>query len=125
MTESELDADALYRVRIDTSPEGVTAIDERSTMLLANRAMEAMFGRPAEQLVGRALTELMPARIRPMHEHGMSRYVESGRRTRDWHRVGTIGLRASGEEFPIEISFGEARIHGVRLPRQRSRRQRS
>ena len=114
MTESELDADALYRVLIDASPEGVTAIDERSTILLANRAMQELFGRPADELVGRALTELMPERLRPVHEHGMARYIATGRRTLDWHRISATGLRANGEEFPIEISFGEARIDGAR-----------
>ncbi len=114
MTESELDADALYRVLIDASPEGVTAIDERNTILLANRAMEEIFGRPAHELVGRALTELMPPRVQAMHEHGMSRYLETGSRTRDWRRISSTGLRANGEEFPIEISFGEARIGGAR-----------
>ena len=114
MTELEFDADALYRVLIDASPEGVTAIDERSTILLANRAMEEIVGRPAEQLVGHALTDLMPEQIQPMHEHGMSRDIESGRRTLDWRGISTTGLRASGEEFPIEISFGEARIRGTR-----------
>lgn len=110
MTHSVLDAESLYRVLIEASPEGVVAIDEASIILLVNQSMERMFGRTSADLVGRPLTELMPARIRASHEAGISRYVMTGRRTVPWRDLRTIGLRADGVEFPIEISFGEAEI---------------
>jgi PAS domain S-box-containing protein len=96
-----------FRALTENSSFAVISIDETSTIRYANDATEALFGYPTTDLVGEPLTKLMPARFREAHLEGLSRYLSEGARTVDWDGLELAGLRADGEEFPVEISFGE------------------
>ncbi|WP_435066305.1 PAS domain S-box protein [Halobaculum sp. EA56] len=96
-----------FRALTENSPFAVISIDETSTIRYANDATEALFGYPTTDLVGEPLTKLIPARFREAHLEGLSQYLSDGRRTVDWDGLELAGLRADGEEFPVEVSFGE------------------
>jgi PAS domain S-box-containing protein len=96
-----------FRALTENSPFAVISIDETSTIRYANDATEELFGFPTTDLVGEPLTMLMPARFREAHFDGLSQYLSEGTRTVDWDGLELAGLRADGEEFPVEISFGE------------------
>jgi C4-dicarboxylate-specific signal transduction histidine kinase len=42
-----------------------------------------------------------------LHEAGFRRYLETGERHLNWQGAEFTALRATGEEFPVEVSFGE------------------
>jgi len=96
-----------FRALTENSSIAVISIDETSTIRYANDATEALFGHPTTDLIGEPLTKLMPARFREAHLDGLSHYLSDGRRTVDWDGLELAGLGADGEEFPVEISFGE------------------
>ncbi|MXR43025.1 PAS domain S-box protein [Halobaculum sp. WSA2] len=96
-----------FRALTENSSFAVISIDETSTIRYANDATEALFGYPTTDLVGEPLTKLMPTRFREAHLKGLSRYLSEGARTVDCDGLELAGLRADGEEFPVEISFGE------------------
>ena len=91
---------------LDSAMDGIVTVDERQHIVLYNRAAEKIFGWPALQVMGRPLEMLIPQRFRGSHASHMRRFGEIGvtsRRMGD----GTLihGLRANGEEFPIDASI--------------------
>jgi PAS domain S-box-containing protein len=100
-------SEARYRVVVETASDAVVSIDEHGTIILANPATNRIFGRNPEELTGKPLTVLMPGAMRNHHETGLKRYLETGTRHLNWQGIELTALRANGEEFPVEVSFGE------------------
>jgi PAS domain S-box-containing protein len=96
-----------YRVVAETASDAIVVIDEDSRILFINSAAEKIFGYARAEMVGQRLTMLMPERLREVHAASLERYLETGRRGLDWSSIQLPGLHASGEEIPLEISFGE------------------
>ena len=115
MTISVPSVDGLYRALIAAAPDGIIAIDAESTIMLANPALERMFGHPLTDLVGEKLVKLMPTALGHRHREGINRYMRTGHRRLDWRGTRATGLHADGTEIPIEISFGEADLDGTHL----------
>jgi PAS domain S-box-containing protein len=59
------------------------------------------------ELIGQPLTVLMPEFMRNLHENGFRRYLGTGQRHLNWQGTELTALRKNGEEFPVEVSFGE------------------
>src|SRR5829696_3320574 len=57
---------------------------------------------------------LMPEYLRHLHHAGLGRYVETGRKHIAWEAVELPGLHKSGQEIPLELSFGEFTRDGQR-----------
>jgi len=96
-----------YRVVVETLNDAIVTIDEDSTILIANRATERVFGYSPGELRGRSLTELMPERLRPLHVEALVRYTGSLKQRIRWDRLELTGLHKAGHEIPLEVSFGE------------------
>ncbi|HET7479645.1 MAG TPA: PAS domain S-box protein [Rubrobacteraceae bacterium] len=96
-----------YRVVTETASDAIVMIDEKNRVLFTNSAVENVFGYTSEELIGQQLTMLMPPRLRSVHEASVKRYLQTGRRRLNWRSVQITGLHKSGEEIPLEISFGE------------------
>jgi PAS domain S-box-containing protein len=101
-----------YRTVVETGTDAVVNIDEDSKILFVNPATTNMFGYELSELIGRALTMFMPESLRELHKAGVRRYLATDQRHMNWQGVELIGLRKNGEEFPVEISFGETRKQG-------------
>lgn len=114
LTEKELaelrEVEARSRIVMDTVSDAIITIDEESAILFANPAVEKVFGYAPDELRGLRLTLLMPDYLRHLHEAGMDRYLETGRRHINWQGVELPGLHKSGAEISLEISFGEFRL---------------
>jgi two-component system cell cycle sensor histidine kinase/response regulator CckA len=95
-----------YRIVAETATDAILTIDERSTILFANSATEAVFGYPPEQLVGGELAMLIPE---------ASNHLLTGTGALGPRRLELRGLHRSGAEIPIEVSFGEYRRGGRHL----------
>lgn len=50
----------------------------------------------------------MPEFMRKLHTAGLERDVKTGHRHLNWRGTELVALRKNGEEFPVEVSFGEA-----------------
>jgi PAS domain S-box-containing protein len=103
------ESEGLYRAISETAADGIVVIDEQSRIVTANRAMEQIFGYPAEALVSQPLKMLMPERMHAAHERAMQRFVDTGQKKISWSGVELPGLHLDGTEIPLEISFGAAR----------------
>ena len=104
-----------YRLVVETASDAVISLDETSAILLANPATTRIFGYDPAELIGKPLTMLMPEFLRKLHEGGFKRYLATGQRHINWQGTELIGLRKNGQEFPVEVSFGELIQDGHRV----------
>src|SRR3984957_8908567 len=104
-----------YRLVVETAPDAVISIDETGAILFANPATARTFGYDPTELIGKPLTILMPEFLRKLHEKGFSRYLATGQRHINWQGTELTALRKNGQEFPVEISFGELSRDGHKV----------
>jgi PAS domain S-box-containing protein len=104
-----------YRVMVETASDAVVCMDARGAILLANPATTRVFGYEPAELIGKSLTVLMPEFLRKLHEDGFRRYLATGQRHINWQGTELTGLRKNGQEFPVEISFGEVTADGHQI----------
>ncbi len=104
-----------YRLVVETAPDAVISIDESGAILFANPATARIFGYDPTELIGKSLTVLMPEFLRKLHERGFSRYLATGQRHINWQGTELTALRKGGQEFPVEISFGELSREGHKV----------
>jgi PAS domain S-box-containing protein len=105
-------SEASYRSVVEVATDAVVTIDRNSRILFANSAASKMFGYALQELIGESLTILMPDYLRELHKAGLQRFVSTGQRHINWEGTELIGLKRNGEEFPVEVAFGEATTEG-------------
>ena len=104
-----------YRTVVETATDAVVSIGEDSKVLFVNPATTKIFGYDTSELIGRPLMMLMPESLRKLHEAGFRRYLATGERHLNWQGAEVTGLRKNGQEFPVEVSFGEMISNGRKV----------
>jgi PAS domain S-box-containing protein len=106
-TEALTQSEAQFRIMAESACDALFTIDQESTILYCNAAVERIFGYAPSELVGRKLTIVMPEYLRHVHEHSLRRYIQSGEKHIPWENVPLPGLHKDGREIPLLLSFGE------------------
>jgi PAS domain S-box-containing protein len=101
-----------HRVIVEAAHDVVVSMDEKGAILLANPATRRIFGYDPVEIVGKPMTMLMPEMMRKLHENGFRRYLATGKRHLNWQGVEVTAQRKDGQEFPVEVSFGELTSDG-------------
>jgi two-component system, LuxR family, sensor kinase FixL len=104
-----------HRVIVEAANDAVISMDEKGDILLANPATSRIFGYDLAEIVGKPMTILMPEMMRKLHENGFKRYLTTGKRHLNWQGVEVTAQRKDGQEFPVEVSFGELTSDGHKL----------
>jgi len=101
---------------IDSAMDPIITIDEEQRVVLFNQAAETVFRWPRAAVIGQSLDRLLPARFRGTHHRHIEHFGKTGVTTR---RMGgpaiLAGLRADGEEFPMEASISQHIENGKKL----------
>jgi PAS domain S-box-containing protein len=93
---------------VHSAMDAIVSVDGQQRIVLFNPAAEQMFGHREESMLGGSLDELIPERFRAAHREHISRFAASGLTSRRMNRLGSVwGLRANGEEFPLEASIAQ------------------
>ncbi len=101
---------------INSAMDGVITVDENQRILLFNEAAEKMFGCPASEAVGQSIERFIPERFRDTHREHIHAFGETNSDTRVMGGPRAIrGLRANGEEFPVEASISKVEAGGQKL----------
>jgi PAS domain S-box-containing protein len=86
--------------------DAILIVDEDYRIVLFNEAAERMFRCPATLAIGQPLDNLIPPRYRLAHREYFRAFAETHVTRRSMGNLSPItGLRADGEEFPIEVSI--------------------
>jgi PAS domain S-box-containing protein len=101
---------------INSAMDAVIAVDAQQRVVLFNPAAERMFGCPAAEAVGSSIERFIPARFRQVHRTHIEKFGQTGITNRRMGALGALnGLRADGEEFPIEAAISQMEVSGQRL----------
>ena len=90
---------------VDAAPDGLIMADERGRMLLVNRKIEDLFGYDRDELLGRPVEMLLPARLRPAQRAHRTRLRAEPRARAIGAGLELFGRHSNGAEFPVEISL--------------------
>lgn len=101
---------------IESAMDAIITLDDRQRVVLFNRAAESIFYCAAADAMGQPLDRFIPARFREAHSSHLTAFAQSNTSFRSMRRVGELyGLRATGEEFPIEASISSVMVDGRAL----------
>jgi two-component system sensor kinase FixL len=108
--ESEL----RLRSILNTVPDAIVVIDAQGMIQSFSPAAERLFGYESAEIIGRNVDILMLTPYREAHDGYLDRYIRTGeQRIIGIGRV-VVGLRKSGETFPMELQVGEFACAGRR-----------
>lgn len=101
-------ADARLAGLLDSAMDAIITVDSEQNVVLYNKTAEKIFGWPTREMLGQPLTRLIPQRHRDAHGGQVRRFGQTGTTSRRMGD-GTVlyGLKASGEEFPLEASISQ------------------
>jgi PAS domain S-box-containing protein len=101
------------RAMLDASLDAVVTMDHRGRVLDWNPAAERIFGYPASEAIGRELADLVvPPSLRELHRHGLARFLETEVPVVLDRRLEITGMRAGGEELPVELTITRIALPG-------------
>jgi protein-histidine pros-kinase len=90
---------------MESTPDAIVMVNPAGRIVLVNSQAERVFGYERARLMGQPVEMLLPERYRAGH-HGHRGGFFTQPRTRTMGAgLELFGLRASGEEFPVEISL--------------------
>jgi diguanylate cyclase (GGDEF)-like protein/PAS domain S-box-containing protein len=90
---------------VDATSDAILCVDLKGAITFWNGAAEQMFGFSADRALGQTLDLIMPATMSEAHHRGFARAVAGGAPTLVGTTVEISAVRASGDEFPIELSL--------------------
>ena len=91
---------------IDEAVEAIFTVDADGTLLSFNHSAEQMFRCFAADAIGQPLERLLPERLRCGHQQLFRRFFDSGVQSMNMSgRAPVTAMRASGEEFLVDISL--------------------
>src|SRR5262249_53099615 len=101
---------------VESAMDAVIAIDDGQRIVVFNAAAEKMFGCSVEDAIGSPIDRFIPERFHAAHRAHIRRFGDTGATTRAMGALGALwGLRADGEEFPIEASISQTEAGGKKL----------
>jgi PAS domain S-box-containing protein len=98
------------RTIVDTAQDAVVTVDGDGKICGWNSSAEKIFRRNADEIAGKALTEIMPQRFRRMHRPAIRKATQSGKAPVNTAPMEVVGLRGDGLEIPIELTLAAWKV---------------
>ncbi|MCI0721285.1 MAG: PAS domain S-box protein, partial [Acidobacteria bacterium] len=110
------DSEARAAGIIGSAMDAIITTDADQRILVFNAAAERMFQSSAVEAIGLPLDRFIPERFRSAHRQHIVEFGHTSVTKRSMGSLGAVfGLRASGEEFPIEASISQIEAGGQKL----------
>ncbi len=94
---------------LDNILDGIVTVGSDGLINGFNHAAERIFGYEAGEVLGKSVTLLMPEPYRSQHDMFVRRYLMTRDTEEDLGRIRElVGVRCSGEVFPLEIALSAA-----------------
>ena len=93
--------EALFRY----ASNGILLTDNKGTILMANPAMEQIFGYELGELAGKSIENLLPESVRAAHVKHRIAFNEEPRPRSMGTGLDLFGQKKSGTSFPVEVSL--------------------
>ena len=98
--------DALTHAILSSALDAIIVMDADGRVLEFNHGAESMFGYESDDVIDHDMADLIvPPSLREAHRAGLARYLRTGIGSYLDNRIEITGLRADGEEFPVELTI--------------------
>jgi PAS domain S-box-containing protein len=98
--------DALTHAILSSALDAIIVMDAEGRVLEFNRGAENMFGYASDDILDQDMADLIvPPALREAHRAGLARFLRTGTGSYLDNRIEITGLRANGEEFPVELTI--------------------
>ncbi|TAL08574.1 MAG: PAS domain S-box protein [Nitrospirae bacterium] len=104
--EALCESEERFRSVVESAIDAIVLADQEGNVISWNRAAHRLFGYTAEEVAGKPLTILMPARYREAHQRGVERMRANGGSRVIGKTLELHGLKKDETEFPLELSLG-------------------
>jgi PAS domain S-box-containing protein len=99
---------------VDSAMDAIIVVDSDRRVVLFNAAASRVFDCPASEAIGSPIERFIPQRFRIAFRTHIPNFVERGD-AKSAPVAALWGLRANGEEFPIETATGEVKSDDQKL----------
>jgi two-component system, cell cycle sensor histidine kinase and response regulator CckA len=114
--ETPSDSQACLAGIVNSAMDAIISTDSEQKIVLFNAAAEKMFHCPAATALGQLLDRFIPAQLVEKHQQHILEIENTGVTLRSRGLPGAlVGLRADGEEFPLEASLSQIEVAGQKL----------
>ena len=101
---------------VESAMDAIITVDESQRIVQFNAAAERVFRWPRTAVLGQKLEMLMPQRFHEAHRRHVERFGATATTSRSMGAQTVLrGVRADGEEFPIEASISQHVEEGRKL----------
>ena len=100
---------------LENAPDAIVIVNGTGRIVLFNAQARTLFGYDAADVIGEPIETLLPRRLRGAHLGQRMGYLTSPRMRSMGEGRELNGLRANGEEFPVEISLSPIDTDAGRL----------
>lgn len=108
------ETESWFRSIIDMSPDGMLVVDAAGRILLANPAVEQIFGYAPGELIGGPVDQLVPDRVRERHPALRASFMQESRSRAMSESPDLSGLRKDGSEVGVAITLSPLPPRGHR-----------
>jgi PAS domain S-box-containing protein len=109
-------SEARLRAIVNSATDAIITIDAEQKVTVFNAGAEAIFGYPADEVIGKKLDRLIPERVREVHRAHVDAFGRTGISMRAMGRERILtGLRRDGSEFPMEAQISQVEVYGQKL----------
>jgi len=108
------DSEERYRMVAETATDAIICIDERGVITFVNPAAEGIFGYRIAEMMGQAISLLMPESMHGFHRASFDKYLVTGEKRMSWRNVELRARHRDGREIAVEMSLGEFAHDGRR-----------
>ena len=90
---------------IETAQDAVISIDENGIVIIWNQMAEKTFGYNKDEIIGKSVELIIPARFKEKHREGISRLINTGEAKVKSKTIEAFGKTKDRIEIPIEMSL--------------------
>jgi PAS domain S-box-containing protein len=106
------DNQRLFEQFFEAAPDASLIVDERGKILQMNRQAENHFGYPRQEVIGRGVEVLIPARFSRRHVRLRGQYHQNPVTRAMGAGLSLLGRRKDGSEFPVDVTLSPIALEG-------------
>lgn len=95
---------------LDSSPDAMLTVDTQGNIVSYNACAETLFGHRPGALEGRGVELLLPSDYQRQDQDYALIYTQLAEMSSDYSRAEMIGIRAQGDEFPVEVTYCRLKV---------------